>query len=65
MLLEIGFIEEKSITLGNKEVPQTFFRNSPYSRKHDFIRLTPYNWQPCISQVCTSQKTDFAKILAN
>ena len=37
---------------GNKEEPQTFFRNSPYLRTYDLIRLTPYHWQPRISQVC-------------
>ena len=31
-------------------MPQTFFHNYPYSQKYDLIRLTPYHWQPCISQ---------------
>ena len=32
--LDIGFIEERRTTWGNKEVPQTFFYYSPYSRKY-------------------------------
>ena len=50
ILLEIAFIEEMRTTWGNKEVPQTFFYNSPYSRKYELIRLTPYHWQPCTLQ---------------
>ena len=60
ILLKIGFIEEMRTTWGNEAVSQTFFHNSPYSRKYDFIGLTPYHWQPCILQFCditTSQKT--------
>ena len=52
MLLEIGFIEDMRTTLGNKEVPQTFFHNSFYSRKYNLIRLTPNHCQPCILQIC-------------
>ena len=33
-------------------MPQTFFPQFPYSRKYDLICLTPYHWQPCISQFC-------------
>ena len=38
LLLEIGFIEETRTARGNKEVPQTFFHNSLYSRKYDFTK---------------------------
>ena len=27
-------------------MPTTFFHSSPYLRKYDLIRLTPYHWQP-------------------
>ena len=50
VLLEFGFIEEMRTTRGNKEVFQTFFSNFFYLRKYDLIRLTPYLWQPWISQ---------------
>ena len=40
ILLEIGFIEDMRANWGNEEVPQTFFHNSPYSRKYVLIRLT-------------------------
>ena len=43
-MLEIGFIEEMRTTWDNKELPQTFFHSSLYSRKYDFIRLTPYHF---------------------
>ena len=43
-------------TRGNKEVPQTFFNNSPYLRKYVSIRLTPYHLQPSISQFCDITK---------
>ena len=56
ILLEIGFIEEMRTTRGNKEVPQTFFHISHSSRKIILIRLTPYHWQPCISQFCDISK---------
>ena len=50
ILLEIGFIVEMRSTWRNKEVPRTFFHQFRYSRTYDLIRLTPYHWQPCISQ---------------
>ena len=56
MLLEISFAKEMRTILGNKEVPQTFFRNFLYLRKYDLIRLTPYHCQPCIRNFVTSQK---------
>ena len=37
-MLEIGFIEQMRTTWGNKKVSQTFFHNSPYSRKYNIIR---------------------------
>ena len=52
ILLEIGIIEEMETTLGDKEMPQTFFHNFPYSQKYDLICLTSHHWQPCISQFC-------------
>ena len=52
ILLEIGFIEEMRTTWGYKEVPQTFFHNSPYLRKYDLIPLIRYYWQPSISKFC-------------
>ena len=54
MLIEIVFVVKMRTTWGNKEVPQTFFHNYPYSQKYHLIRLTPYHWQlqPCISQFC-------------
>ena len=51
ILLEFSFIEEIITTRGNKQVPQTFFHNFPYSQKCVLICLTPYNWQVCISQL--------------
>ena len=62
ILFKIGFIEETRITLDNQEVPQTFFYNSHYSWKYDVIRLTPYHWQPCISQFGDITKDWFCKI---
>ena len=47
-------------TCDNKEVPQTFSKNSPYSRKYDLIRMTPYHWQTYILLFVTLQKADFA-----
>ena len=52
ILLKIAFVEEMTTTWGIKEVPQTFFHNSAYLRKYDWIGLTPYRCQPCISQFC-------------
>ena len=37
-------------------MPQTFLHNSPYLRKYVLIRLTPYLWQPSISQFCNATK---------
>ena len=56
ILLEISFIEEIRTTPGNKEVLQTFFPQFPYSQKYVLIRLTPYHWQPYISQFCNITK---------
>ena len=43
-------------TTGNKEVPLTFFYNSPCSRKYVLIRLAPYPKQHSISQFCDITK---------
>ena len=56
ILLEIGFVEEMRSTWGNKEVPQTFSPNTPYSRKYVLICCTPRHWQPCVSQFCDITK---------
>ena len=40
MMLEIGFIEERRTTWGNKEVPKIFFYNFLYSRK---LRFNPFD----------------------
>ena len=45
-------------TLGNKEVPQTFFHNFPYSLKYDLVR-TIYNL--AFRNFVASKKVDFAK----
>ena len=37
-------------------MPQTFFHDSPYSRKYVLLRLPPYHWQTCISQFCDIKK---------
>ena len=49
-------------------MPQTFFHNSPYSRKYVLIRLTLYHRQPAFRNFVTSQIHDittFAKVLAD
>ena len=56
LFLEIGCIQEMRTTWGNIQVPQIFFHDSPYSRKYDLIRVTPYHWHPCISQFCNITK---------
>ena len=43
---------------------ETFFYDSPYMQKYDVFRLTPYLWQPCISQFCEITKGWFCKFLA-
>ena len=55
-LLEISFNGEMRYTRGNEEMRLTLFHNSPYSRKYVLIRLTPYHWQPCVSQFCDVAK---------
>ena len=41
---------------GNKEVPQTFFRDFLCLGKYDLFRLTPYHCQPSIRNFVTLQK---------
>ena len=51
ILFEIGFIEEMRTIGGNKEVPPNHVPLFPLFAKIDLkIRLTPYNWQPCVSK---------------
>ena len=45
-----------------KRCSKPFFHNFLYSQKYDLIRLTPYHWQPCISQFCDITKAWFCKI---
>ena len=63
-LLETGFIEKMRTIWGNKEVSQTFFNNSLYSRKYDLIRFTPTIGNAAFRIFMTLQKADFTKFLA-
>ena len=61
-MLEIGFIEERRTTWGNKYVPKPF-STIPLIRKNVLIRLTVYIGNPASCNLVASQKTYCVAVL--
>ena len=61
ILLETSFVEMKTI-LSHEKMPPNLVPLFPLSAKLDLIRLTPYNWLPCVSKFCDIRKVRLCKI---